>query len=118
MVPCGPFAESLVNELCELLDEIFARTEAFGDDEGVDGTSLSLAEIRCIGEFVVKLRSKSIIQNLPVGYLLRLLSLLDQHVQRADGREVNEDDDVSGISLLHWSCIFFCRFQSTNSVSH
>jgi len=92
-------AESLVNELSELLDEIFARTEPFGDDEGGDGTSLSLAEIRSIGEVVVKLRSKNIIQNLPVDYHLRLLSLLDQHVQRANGREVNEDDDVSGILL-------------------
>lgn len=94
-------AESLVHELCELLDEIFARKEAFGEDEGDDaGTLLSLAEIRSIGEEVVKLRSKNIIQNVPVDYHVRLLSLLDQHVQRANGREVDEDDDVSGISFL------------------
>jgi hypothetical protein len=46
-------AESLIHELCELLDEIFARKEAFGEDEGDDaGTLLSLAEIRSIGEEV------------------------------------------------------------------
>lgn len=96
-----PVAESLVNEFCELLDEIFARTEAFGEDEGVDaGTALPLAEIRSIGEVVVKLRSKNIIHNVPVEYHLRLLSLLDQHVQRANGREVDEDDDVSSIFLV------------------
>lgn len=94
-------AESLVRELCELLDEIFARTEAFGEDEGDDsGTLLSLAEIRSVGEEIVKIRSKNIIQNVPVDYHVRLLSLLDQHVQRANGREVDEDDDVSGISFL------------------
>lgn len=92
--------ESLVNEFCELLDEIFARTEAFGEDEGVDaGTALPLAEIRSIGEVVVKLRSKNIIHNVPVEYHLRLLSLLDQHVQRANGREVDEDDDGESMNF-------------------
>ena len=101
-------AESLVHELCELLDEIFARKEAFGEDEGDDaGTQLSLAEIRSIGEEVVKLRSKNIIQNVPVDYHVRLLSLLDQHVQRANGREVDEDDDVSDI-LFMWDPGSFC----------
>lgn len=100
-------AELLVNELCELLDEIFARTQTFGDDEGgVDGTSLSLAEMRSIGEMVVKLRSENMIQNLPLDHQLRLMNVLDQHVQHAAGREVDEDEGVSIALFQNWSCSF------------
>jgi len=100
-------AETLINEHCELLDEIFSRTEAFDEDEGDEtGTLLSLPEIRSIGEDVAKLRSKNIIQNVPVDYHVRLLILLDQHVQRANRREVDEDDDVSGLSFLDYSYSF------------
>jgi len=65
-----------VSGLCELLDEFFERTEAPGEDEGEEaGTFLSLPEIRSIAEDVVKLRAKNLIQNVPVEYLVRLLSL-------------------------------------------
>lgn len=97
---CGTcMADAVVHELCELLDDIFTRSGAFGEDEGDDaGISLSLAEMRSIEEDVVKLRSKNILQIVPLDYHVRLLSLLDQHVQRAHGREVDEDDDVSDFS--------------------
>lgn len=61
---------------------------------------MSLAEIRSIGEDIVKLRSKNSIQNVPLEYLVRLLNLLDRHVQRAHEREVDENDDVSSLFTL------------------
>ncbi len=88
--------DTVVSGLCELLDEFFERTEAPGEDEGEEaGTFLSLPEIRSITEDVVKLRAKNLIQNVPIEYLVRLLSLLDRHVQRSHEREVDDSDDVS-----------------------
>lgn len=84
--------DTVVSGLCELLDEFFERTEAPGEDEGEEaGTFLSLPEIRCIAEDVVKLRAKNLIQNVPVEYLVRL----DRRVQRSHEREVDDSDDVS-----------------------
>lgn len=65
---------------------------------------MSLAEIRSIGEDIVKLRSKNSIQNVPLEYLVRLLNLLDRHVQRAHEREVDENDDVSSLFTLMFEC--------------
>ena len=88
--------DAVVSGLCELLDELFERTDTPGEDEGEEGgTFVSLAEIRSIAEDIVKLRAKNSIQNVPVEYLVRLLSLLDRHVQRAHEREVDEGEDVS-----------------------
>ncbi|CAK9860438.1 unnamed protein product [Sphagnum jensenii] len=94
-VKFNQFTDTVVSGLCELLDEFFERTEAPGEDEGEEaGTFLSLPEIRSIAEDVVKLRAKNLIQNVPVEYLVRLLSLLDRHVQRSHEREVDDSDDV------------------------
>lgn len=65
---------------------------------------MSLAEIRSIGEDIVKLRSKNSIQNVPLEYLVRLLNLLDRHVQRAHEREVDENDDVSSLFTPMFEC--------------
>ncbi|KAH8959303.1 hypothetical protein BDL97_06G072000 [Sphagnum fallax] len=75
-VKFNQFTDTVVSGLCELLDEFFERTEAPGEDEGEEaGTFLSLPEIRSIAEDVVKLLAKNLIQNVPVEYLVRLLSL-------------------------------------------
>lgn len=66
---------------------------------------MSLAEIRSVGEDIVKLRSKNSIQNVPLEYLVRLLNLLDRHVQRAHEREVDENDDVSSLFMLMFEIV-------------
>ncbi|KAL3699787.1 hypothetical protein R1sor_017809 [Riccia sorocarpa] len=49
----------IVSGLCELLDELFERTEAPGEDEGEEsGTFLSLAEIKTVGEDIADFREK------------------------------------------------------------
>ncbi|KAG6556205.1 hypothetical protein Mapa_002146 [Marchantia paleacea] len=92
---------TIVKGLCDLLDELFERTDAPGEDEGEEsGTFLSLAEIKTVAEDVADLRAKNALQHVPTERLIKLLSLLDRHIQRSQLRDIDDEDDVDGESFV------------------
>ncbi|KAL2629314.1 hypothetical protein R1flu_014000 [Riccia fluitans] len=99
---CGISGDSggIVIGLCDLLDELFERTDAPGEDEGEEsGTFLSLAEIKTVAEDIADLRAKNALQLVSTERLIKLLTLLDRHVQRSQLRDIYDDDDVDSESV-------------------
>ncbi|CAM6093121.1 unnamed protein product [Calypogeia fissa] len=94
----GEDSSALQSSLCELLDEVFEKTDVPGggeaDDGGEDsGGFLTLHEIKFVAERVTNLRARNGLHFLPVHYLTKLLTFLDRHVQLAHDRNVESDDE-------------------------
>eukprot|EP01018_Ginkgo_biloba_P006884 Gb_05661 [translate_table: standard] len=84
-----------VEGLCEMLDEIFERTEMPGEDEGEEeGTWLPLSDIKLLSNEIMASHSKNTLHLVPVDSIVRLLSLLDRHIQHVHDMAIDEEDDV------------------------
>eukprot|EP00250_Pteridium_aquilinum_P012903 c21018_g1_i1 orf=256-5733(+) len=80
--------------LCEMLEGIFEKMESPEEDEGdEEGTFLSLSEIKTVAEEIATAHAKNVLHRLSIGHLVKLLKILDHHVQHAHERSIDDDDE-------------------------
>ncbi|MCO5609933.1 hypothetical protein L7F22_064168 [Adiantum nelumboides] len=87
--------------LSDYLEGIFEKMDSPEEDEGdEEGTFLSLYEIKVLAEEIVSAHAKNILQRLSTDVLVRLLRLLDYHVQHAHERSIDDDDESDSENYL------------------
>lgn len=86
--------DAVLGGLREVLEGVFEKVELPEEDEGEEGgTFLSLSEIKFVAEEIATAHAKNVLQLLSTGHLVKLLNLLDRHVQHACGRSIDDDDE-------------------------
>ncbi|XP_057824377.2 sister chromatid cohesion protein SCC2 isoform X1 [Cryptomeria japonica] len=100
-----------IEGLCELLDSHFERTEMPGENEGEEeGALLPLSEIKILSNEIMAAHSKNTLHLVPVDSIVRLLNLLDRHIQHARDIAVDEEDDVDSDNF----CIVMSALESVH----
>lgn len=90
-----------LDALSEFLEGLFEKMEPQDGDEGDDeGTFLSLSEIKVVAEEIATAHAKNVLQLLSTGHLVKLLKILDRHVQHARERSVDEEDENDSDNFL------------------
>ncbi|XP_062106529.1 sister chromatid cohesion protein SCC2 isoform X2 [Humulus lupulus] len=105
--------DAVISGFCELVDDFCGRAEIFGDDQDeAEWISLPLSDIRNIVNEIISIRSKKLLHMLPVDSLVRLLTVLDQQIHRAEGLSINDCDhsDSDVFSSI------FCALESIHAV--
>ncbi|KAH9304417.1 hypothetical protein KI387_008821 [Taxus chinensis] len=103
--------DGTVEGLCELLDNHFERTEMPGENEGEEeGTWLPLSDIKILSNEIMAAHSKNTLHLVPVDSIVRLLNLLDRHIQHASDIAVDEEDDIDSDNF----CIVMSALESVH----
>ena len=90
------FADGTVVGFCEMLDDYLERAEIPGEDEGEEeGAWLPHSEIKLLANKIMSAHSRNTLHLALVDTIVRLLTLLDRHIQRGHNMTVDEEDDVS-----------------------
>lgn len=84
----------VIGSFNNLVDDICGRVEVPDDDqEGEEQSSLTLSDIRRLTNEILSMRTRKVLQSVPVNVLSRLLSVLDHQILCGQGLSI--DDNVS-----------------------
>ncbi|KAI5058048.1 hypothetical protein GOP47_0026218 [Adiantum capillus-veneris] len=87
--------------VCDYLEGIFDKMDSPEEDEGdEEGTFLSLYEIKVLAEEIASAHAKNLLQLLSTDVLVKLLRLLDHHVEHAHERSIDDDDESDSENYL------------------
>lgn len=84
-----------ISNFCDIVEDFCGRAEMPDNLDGADGPSLSLSDTKVLTNEIMSARAKKILQLIPVDTLVRLMNVLDHHIQCGQGLSVNENEDVS-----------------------
>lgn len=84
----------IIRSFNNLVGDICGRVEVLDDDqEGENQSSLTLSDIRKLTNEILSIRTRKVLQLVPVDVLSRLLSVLDHQILCGQGLTI--DDNVS-----------------------
>lgn len=93
-----------VGNLCEILEELFDRTEMTemtGEEDSEEGgTWMPFSSIKHLSEELMAEESKNTLHLVPVGHIVKLLDVLNRNILQAITRAVNDEDDVESNNYL------------------
>jgi cohesin loading factor subunit SCC2 len=90
-----------VGNLCEILEELFDRTEIPSEEDGEEGgTLVPFSSIKHLSEELMAEDSKNTLHLVPVGHIVKLLDVLNHNILQAIDRAVNDEDDVESLNYL------------------
>ncbi|WOK99668.1 nipped-B-like protein A isoform X1 [Canna indica] len=100
--------QGIVGNFCEMVEEFCGRAEI---PDYVEESSLPLPDIKALVNHIMSIRSKKVLQLIPLDTLVRLINVLDRQIQCAQGLSIDGDgnSDVDAANLV------LCALESTHA---
>lgn len=98
-----------------MLEDFCGRAEISSDDrDEAEWSSMSLADLRILVNEIISIRTKKLLNLVPIDILVRLLRVLDHQIHRAEGLCVYECENVSlmNISFQFYLSLLFALIHS------
>ncbi|KAI9121027.1 hypothetical protein K1719_008060 [Acacia pycnantha] len=85
---------AIIGGFCDFLEDLCSKAELLSEDrDEAEWLSLSLSDLRKLVSEIVSIRTKKLLQLVPVDILVRLLKVLDHQIHRAEGLSIDECDN-------------------------
>lgn len=78
-----------------MAEDFCGRAEIPDDAEGAEVSSIPLTDIKTLLNQIMSIRSKKVLQLIPLNTLVRLINILDRQIQCAQGLSIDGNDNVS-----------------------
>ncbi|XP_021751674.1 sister chromatid cohesion protein SCC2-like isoform X2 [Chenopodium quinoa] len=94
--------DAMIGRFCDFLEDFCSRAEIPGEErEESEWLMLPTSDIRMVVKEILTIREEKLVHRVPVDFLVRLLTVLDHQIHRAEGLSIDEcensDSDVSSI---------------------
>ncbi|XP_065037401.1 sister chromatid cohesion protein SCC2-like [Musa acuminata AAA Group] len=103
--------QGIVGSFCEMAEDFCGRAEIPDDAEGAEVSSIPLTDIKTLLNQIMSIRSKKVLQLIPLNTLVRLINILDRQIQCAQGLSIdgNDNADADAANLV------LCALESTHA---
>ncbi|XP_021770923.1 sister chromatid cohesion protein SCC2-like isoform X2 [Chenopodium quinoa] len=94
--------DAMIGRFCDFLEDFCSRAEIPGEErDESEWLMLPTSDIRMVVKEILSIREEKLVHRVPVDFLVRLLTVLDHQIHRAEGLSIDEcqnsDSDVSSI---------------------
>ncbi|KNA11489.1 hypothetical protein SOVF_134510 isoform B [Spinacia oleracea] len=98
----GEQRDAMVGRFCDFLEDFCSRAEIPGEEQDEsEWLLLPTSDIRMVVKEILSIQEENMLHRVPVGFLVKLLKVLDHQIHRAEGLSIDEcensDSDVSSI---------------------
>ncbi|KAF8408186.1 hypothetical protein HHK36_007328 [Tetracentron sinense] len=94
--------DGIIGGFCEVLEDFCGRAESLNDQDEAEWPSLPLSDLKMLVNEIIAICAKEIMHLVPINILLRLLTVLDHQIRRAEGLSIDENEtpDSDAVSLV------------------
>lgn len=93
--------DAIIGRFCDILEDFCSKAEIPGEErDEAEWLQLPSSDIRMVVKEILSLQEEKLLYLVPVDFLVRLLTVLDHQIHRAEGLSIeceNSDSDVSSI---------------------
>lgn len=86
----------MVGRFCDFLEDFCSRAEIPGEEQDEsEWLLLPTSDIRMVVKEILSIQEENMLHRVPVGFLVKLLKVLDHQIHRAEGLSIDECENVS-----------------------